>query len=180
MKYAIILILMAFGSKLEAPKAATTNVIEICLPHSENAIDSYLTRYAQIALEVERKYNVPFEICLAQACVESACGASDLAIRSNNQFGMKAIAGESYVVHADDIPNDKFAVYSSVRASFMTYGKRLSGKRYGWMKKAYGLDWEKWADGLQKCGYATNKNYAKTIKQYVRKNKISTYRFIAV
>jgi len=180
MKYAIILLLIGFCSKAEAPKSPSFDSFEIPLPIQANKASDYLARYAQIALEVERRYNVPFEICLAQACVESDCGLSDLAIQTNNQFGMKAIKGESFVIHADDIPNDKFVVYETIRQSFMTYGKRLSGKRYGWMKKAYGLDWEKWADGLQKSGYATNKNYSKVLKQYVRKNRISVYRYIAV
>lgn len=179
MKYAMIFLFLSFGAKIEAPKMQENKTIEIAVPYPASKASDYLATYAQIALEVERRYNVPFEICLAQAAVESDCGQSELAKQSNNQFGMKAIKGEAFVIHQDDIPNDRFVVYASVRESFLKYGKRLSGKRYGWMKKAYGLDWEKWADGLQKSGYATNKNYAKTIKQYVRKNRISNYRHIA-
>ena len=76
MKRHILLCLCFLGMMANAQSTAT--------------VQAYISRYAKIALEQERKYGIPAPITLAQGIIESGAGTSTLARKSNNHFGIKA------------------------------------------------------------------------------------------
>jgi len=176
----IALFLLAFSSNIEAPMAHELKRIDISVPCVYGEKAEFFMKHARMANLIEQRYGIPLEICLAQAAIESDCGRSELSSVYHNMFGVKALGPDPFVEYADDLPNDKFVVYESEEKSFYDYALVLMHRRYSWMREKYGLDWEKWADGLQRCGYATNKKYGKILKNYVRSNKLSIYRHIAV
>ena len=50
----------------------------------------YIDRYKETAMEAMRTHGIPASITLAQGCLESGDGNSDLAVKANNHFGERA------------------------------------------------------------------------------------------
>lgn len=123
----------------------------------------------RLAKEVEEKYGVPRQVTLAQALLESGHGQSGLTQNACNCFGMKLGSSKDteYVSMettehqngADHQEYAKFRSYSSLRDSFMDYGKLLStSKRY---QAAFGHkdDPKRFLKEVIKGGYATDPDY---------------------
>lgn len=51
--------------------------------------NDYIKRYAPLAVDQMKRYNIPASITLAQGLLESGAGQSVLARKSNNHFGIK-------------------------------------------------------------------------------------------
>ena len=134
-------------------------------------IRAYINQYKSIALEQERLYKIPAPITLAQGILESGAGMSGLAVNANNHFGIKALGGWSggvYLAWDDEDDRSRFRVYRTAAESFEDHSKVLKeGSRYQSLFNYSVYDYRSWANGLQKTGYATSKNYAKAIIGYI-------------
>ena len=66
--------------------------------------EKYIERYAEIAVSEMYRSGVPASITLAQGLLESGYGRSELALKSNNHFGIKCHNGwkGGRVYHDDD------------------------------------------------------------------------------
>jgi hypothetical protein len=128
----------------------------------------YIDRFARIAVQEMIEHHIPASITMAQACLESSDGNSELTRQSNNHFGIKCKknwTGPS-VRHNDDEANECFRKYGSAEESFSDHSEFLtSSPRYSFLF-AYDIrDFKKWAYGLKQAGYATDPAYpAKLIK----------------
>src|SRR5690606_14879141 len=84
-------------------------------------IHAYVASHAEEAVTQMIEYKIPASVILAQAILESGCGESDLAKRSNNHFGIKCHrqwVGDT-VKKSDDEPNECFRKYNSTKESFV-------------------------------------------------------------
>ena len=138
----------------------------------------YIEKYKGIALEQERRHGIPAPITLAQGILESGAGKSGFTRNSNNHFGMKALGGLSggvYKAWDDEPQKSSFRVYASASDSFEDHSKVLLAPRYRSLFTKSIYDYRGWAIGLQKCGYATAKNYAVALIGF-----IDTYRLYAI
>lgn len=82
--------------------------------------EEYISKYAGIALDQQKRHGVPASITLAQGLLESGAGRSSLALRSNNHFGIKCHntwEGDT-VIFFDDGVNSCFRKYDKVEESF--------------------------------------------------------------
>jgi len=103
---------------------------------------------------------------LAQGILESGNGKSQLALKSNNHFGIKCHKGwqGKRVYHDDDEKGECFRKYTYVESSFEDHSKFLSSrKRYAFLFKLKKSNYKAWARGLKKAGYATDKKYPKKL-----------------
>ena len=80
--------------------------------HAQNveAVKNYVNTYKELAIEEMQRTGVPASITLAQGIHESGAGMSELALASNNHFGIKGKSnwtGES-VKHNDDARGECF------------------------------------------------------------------------
>ena len=122
---------------------------------------AYIAEFKDVAIREMNKYGIPASITLAQALLESGIGNSDLARYANNHFGIKCNAewtGKAYFKD-DDQKDDCFRVYEDAEESFKDHSKFLKRKRYATLFDLPITDYKGWAKGLQKAGYATDKNY---------------------
>jgi len=63
----------------------------------------YISKYQLIAIEEMNRTGIPASITMAQACLESADGNSQLSKKSNNHFGIKCKGNwKGKKVYADD------------------------------------------------------------------------------
>lgn len=124
---------------------------------------AYVKRFASVAQEEMRKFNIPASITLAQGLIETNAGQSPLATKNNNHFGIKCFSKSCKKGHcanfSDDSHKDFFRKYASSWESFRAHSKLLTYKRYKHLTKLPTSDYKGWAVGLKKAGYATDKNY---------------------
>lgn len=132
----------------------------------------YIATYRDMAIEQQRKYNVPAAITMAQGILESAAGQSELAKNANNHFGVKCTAewtGRT-IFKDDDTEQECFRVYADVADSYEDHSLFLKRKRYESLFSLPVGDYKNWAFGLKQCGYATDPKYPekliRIIEQY--------------
>lgn len=162
--------------RTKSPKLHNTSVSRTMSKASE-----YVDQYKEAAMEQMRRYGIPASITLAQGILESGSGQSELSRKGNNHFGIKATSswlenGGSYLVYADDKPNEKFCQYASVADSYEHHSLFLkSNKRYSELFKLPPDDYVGWTKGLQAAGYATDSRYAASLQAVIRSHGLDKY-----
>ena len=131
---------------------------------------TYIKKYAPLAVIKMHEYKIPASITLAQGILESGNGRSVLATKSNNHFGIKCHRGwkGERVYHDDDKKDDCFRKYTYVEDSYTDHSKFLTGrKRYAFLFKLRQKNYKRWAKGLKKAGYATDRKYPSKLIQII-------------
>jgi len=137
----------------------------------------YIERYKSIAIKEMNLYGIPASITLAQGMFESGSGNGELARVANNHFGIKtgrAWAGKVYYKD-DDNANDSFRVYDSPEESFRDHSMFLQKKNYSKLFELDKNDYQGWAYGLKKAGYATNPRYPQLLINLIQKYNLEQY-----
>ena len=127
---------------------------------SEERYKWYIKTYSKIAVDQMKKNKIPASIKLAQGLVESGAGGSNLALKSNNHFGIKCHQewrGKK-VYHDDDEKNECFRKYDSDIDSYRDHSIFLSSRgryselfNYSDYKKSFNL-----LDTLSPSGFFIN------------------------
>ncbi len=136
--------------------------LSIIAQNKSQAYINYIDNYAQLAVVQQKEYGIPASITLAQGLLESGAGQSVFVRNSNNHFGIKCHdwPGEK-VYHDDDAQGECFRKYNNVIDSYRDHSLFLKNKsRYSFLFEYSPTDYEKWAHGLKKAGYATDPSYA--------------------
>ncbi len=135
---------------------------------------SYIERYASLAVSEMYRSGVPASITLAQGLLESRYGQSELALKSNNHFGIKCHNWTgAKVYHDDDRRNDCFRKYSSPDESFRDHSDFLRYRdRYRFLFDISVTDYKGWAYGLRKAGYATDPAYPEKLIRLIEEHRL--------
>jgi len=123
---------------------------------------AYIEQYHQVAEKQQREHKIPASIVLAQGLLESGAGLSAFAKESNNHFGIKCNdwTGDK-IYHDDDQKGECFRKYDQVLDSYEDHATFLKTRpRYSFLFNLNPTDYEAWAHGLKKAGYATDPTYA--------------------
>ncbi|OAD43412.1 glucosaminidase domain-containing protein [Polaribacter atrinae] len=122
----------------------------------------YIRKYAAVSVKEMHLHRIPASITLAQGILESGRGRSELALKSNNHFGVKCHSewqGQR-VYHDDDHKGECFRKYQYVESSYGDHSAFLTQRRrYAFLFNYRSDDYKGWARGLRKAGYATDKKY---------------------
>ena len=137
---------------------------------------AYINRYKDIAIQEMERTGIPASIKLGQGILESNAGASFLAKKANNHFGIKC--GDHWRGKKEWRKDDKydkfgrlrkscFRVYKDAEDSFIAHSEFLRDPRkrhrYGFLFRIDPTDYKRWAKGLKKSGYATSRTYDKKL-----------------
>ena len=136
---------------------------------------AYIRKYAPIAVKEMHEYKIPASITLAQGILESGRGRSELALKSNNHFGIKCHTGWTgeRVYHDDDKKGECFRKYLYPETSYNDHSLFLTQrKRYAFLFNYNIKDYKKWAYGLRKAGYATDKKYPSKLLKLIKDYKL--------
>jgi len=133
---------------------------------SPEQVNAYINTYKFLAIAEMQRSGVPASIILAQGIHETSAGTSELVIASNNHFGIKCKAnwtGQT-VYHDDDAKGECFRSYAVAADSYRDHSDYLKETpRYAFLFKLNPEDYESWAYGLKKAGYATNIKYSQIL-----------------
>ncbi|MBR5533209.1 MAG: glucosaminidase domain-containing protein [Bacteroidales bacterium] len=124
---------------------------------------SYIEKYKDEAIRQQKRYKIPASITLAQGLLESGAGNGKLARESNNHFGIKChgVWNGEKVYHDDDEKGECFRKYDNPLQSYEDHSLFLTSRpRYSELFELEITDYKGWANGLKRCGYATDKAYA--------------------
>ena len=138
----------------------------------------YVQTYYPLAVEQMNKYGIPASITLAQGLLESGAGQSELARKSNNHFGIKADnswKGKT-VSSMDNGRMCKFRKYSKVDESYEDHSKFLAERqRYAFLFKLKRSDYQGWAKGLKKAGYAEDSRYPQKLINLIERYNLQRF-----
>lgn len=138
----------------------------------------YIEKYAKIAVSEMYRSGVPASITLAQGLLESGNGRSELALKSNNHFGIKCHNGwkGGRVYHDDDAKGECFRKYDHPEQSFRDHSDFLRYRdRYKFLFDYRITDYKAWAYGLKKAGYATDPAYPKKLIKLIEDYRLHEY-----
>ena len=150
---------------------------------SRAQIEAYIDKYKEIAMAEMARTGVPASITLAQGIHETGAGTSDLVLKSNNHFGIKCKTewqGEK-VYHDDDARGECFRKYDDPAISYKDHSDFLRNRPY--YASLFNLDptdYESWAFGLKKAGYATNPKYPQILIKLIRDYNLQDYTLIVL
>lgn len=165
----ILLLVLGFGSAFAQKR--------------EEIIRQYIDTYKEIAIDEMIRTGVPASIKLAQGIHETEAGQSELVRKSNNHFGIKCKSnwtGER-VSHTDDAPNECFRKYENPEQSYRDHSDFLKGgQRYAFLFQLDPEDYEGWAYGLKRAGYATNPRYPQIIIRLIEEFQLNDYTLVAL
>lgn len=144
---------------------------------------AYINTYKALAIAEMIRSGVPASITLAQGILESQYGESDLAKASNNHFGIKCktewTGPKTY--HDDDERGECFRVYATVEESYRDHSDFLKSRpHYAFLFKLDPSDYEGWARGLKKAGYATSQTYPQQLLKVINDYDLQQYSLEAI
>ncbi|WP_258729660.1 phage tail spike protein [Bacillus atrophaeus] len=140
------------------------------------------------AQRVYKKYNILASLIIAQGCLESSWGTSELATQGKNLFGIKGTYNGQYVLMWTT-EYDKNGVATRVKAKFRKYPSwyeslqdlaKLYTNGTSWDPGKYKAvigekDFQKATAAVQKAGYATDPNYATKLNSIILTYKVTQY-----
>ncbi|CAN5558739.1 glucosaminidase domain-containing protein [soil metagenome] len=148
-----------------------------CLAQKPEVVIEYINNYQQYAIAEQLRTGIPAAITMAQAIHESGAGQGDLALKSNNHFGIKCKSNWTgdRVFHDDDSLGECFRAYNNVADSYRDHSDFLiTGKRYSFLFDLDPTDYKNWANGLKQAGYATNPKYQQILQKIIEDNDLET------
>ncbi|MFY0483407.1 glucosaminidase domain-containing protein [Flavobacterium sp. PLA-1-15] len=143
-----------------------------------DVVFGYVEEFKNVAKGNMKSYGIPASIILAQGILESGAGRGDLAKRSNNHFGIKCHTGWTgeTVHHDDDAEQECFRKYNDPAESYRDHALFLTGRsRYASLFELEKDDYEAWARGLRKAGYATDPKYPEKLIGYIERYNLHQY-----
>ncbi|MEX0812384.1 MAG: LysM peptidoglycan-binding domain-containing protein [Chitinophagales bacterium] len=144
----------------------------------KTSIEDYIKEYAPLCQQEMKRTGIPASIKLAQGILESNYGNSKLAQEAKNHFGIKCHSGwtgKGYYMD-DDAKDECFRVYKDPHESYMDHSNFLMTRsRYAFLFEVDSKDYQSWAKGLKRAGYATNPQYANLLIRVIEERKL--YRF---
>lgn len=143
-----------------------------------DVVKNYINQYKEIAKDNMRNHGIPASITLAQGILESGAGNGRLAKEANNHFGIKCHTnwtGET-IRHDDDAAQECFRKYRHASESFQDHSLFLTSRsRYNDLFKLKKDDYEGWAKGLRKAGYATDPKYPDKLIGLIERYELYKY-----
>ncbi|HEX4372160.1 MAG TPA: glucosaminidase domain-containing protein [Puia sp.] len=143
----------------------------------------YINNYRALAISEMQRSGIPASIILAQGIHETEAGTSELVRKSNNHFGIKCkdTWTGSVVYHDDDERGECFRSYDKAEDSYKDHSDFLhASPRYAFLFKLDPTDYQSWAYGLKKAGYATNIHYSQILIKLIEDYDLQQYTLIAM
>ena len=148
------------------------------LVSNKEKIDNYIEKFGPIARDEMIAFGVPASITLAQGILESGMGYGRLALQGNNHFGIKCHSDwrGKRIYHDDDLKGECFRVYYDPATSYRDHSLFLTSRsRYSFLFDIKTSNYEAWAKGLKKAGYATDPKYPDKLISLIERFDLTKY-----
>lgn len=135
--------------------------------HAQKTAQEYINTYKEQAVSAMEEFGVPASIILAVAMHESANGTSRVATYLNNHFGIKGPNNSKQI-------RSSYKGYASVQESYDDFINYLKNRKQfqSLFTKCSPYDYQAWAYGIMKGGYAGSKAWASHIVAMIKKHQL--------
>ena len=149
----------------------------VSLAQGKYTVEEYIETWKDVAVQQMVDHGIPASITLSQGILESSFGNSYLARKGNNHFGIKCHDWSGATIRKDDDKkNECFRKYKDARESYEDHSKFLTGRtRYEELFQLEVTDYQAWAKGLKKAGYATNPKYDRLLIDLIERHNLAQY-----
>lgn len=149
--------------------------------------EEFIERLAPTAQLLQQKYHIFASVSLAQACLESQFGQSELAQKYHNLYGVKASDGQlSAQLETKEYEDGvwktivaPFRIYLSDRSSMRDHAKLLangtSHNQNQYLAVLQARNYRDAAYALQNAGYATDPTYASKLIELIETYELYRY-----
>ena len=151
------------------------------------AKQTFIKQVAPEAQAMQNSYHVCASVTIAQAILESQWGTSQLASQYHNLFGIKGtdpanskiLTTKEYINGRWIVTKGRFRVYDSWSDSIKDHTKlMLNGtdtNKDNYQAVVQAKNYREADQALQKCGYATDPDYAKKLISVIQTYKLYNY-----
>jgi LysM repeat protein len=136
--------------------------------NAQTAAEKYVQLYREAAVKTMNEHGVPASIVLGVAIHESASGTSKIARYLNNHFGLKGKSGPK------SIPSS-YKGYASVDDCYQDFVSILKRRFSGLFGRYSSSDYQSWAMGIQRGGYAASRSWASQVMGIIKKYRLYEY-----
>lgn len=152
-------------------------------------IKNFIKTIGPLATIDQKSSGILASITIAQACLESAYGTSDLAVKAKALFGIKKHdwKGKTYTKKSYEYEHGKkvlrksvFRAYNSWQESINDHSnylrtRKVDGKNLTYKAVVGEKDYKKAAKALQKAGYSTYGTYASMLINLIKKYALTQF-----
>ena len=160
--------------------------IDFAVPNEEQR--AFILKLVPIAQDNYNDYGIFPSVTIAQAIHESAWGKSDLSVKANNLFGVKADSSwkgqtidmltQEHINGSNITVMAKWRKYDSFEDSVKDHGKFLKeNPRYEQSGVFKAKDYKEQAYAIRMAGYATDPQYASLICNIIESYSLNIYDF---
>lgn len=160
--------------------------IDFAVPNEEQR--AFILKLVPIAQDNYNDYGIFPSVTIAQAIHESAWGKSDLSVKANNLFGVKAdsswkgqtidMTTQEHINGSNITVMAKWRKYDSFEDSVKDHGKFLKeNPRYEQSGVFKAKDYKEQAYAIRMAGYATDPQYASLICNIIESYSLNIYDF---
>lgn len=130
----------------------------------------YIEEHADYAQDLMRDHKIPASLILAVAIHESASGNSRIAQHLNNHFGVKGPNNNEEIRSA-------YRDYSNADESYSHFVEIMETRSpfNNLFEKYDQYDYQGWARGIQRCGYAHSRSWASQVIALIKKYELYQY-----
>ena len=158
-----------FIGKGKAVKVAEPEVRKI----AEATKRSYISRFANVAINERKKYGIPSSIILANAMLQSFAGQRDMSLSGNNHFALPCVSGWK---GGSGTYNDAcYRHYENAWTSFRDHSLYVSTGSNQKLLALGNKDYKGWAKGLEKSKSFDIDNLAKTLISIIDEYDLTKY-----
>lgn len=136
----------------------------------EKVIESYIKRFAQLAVSERKKYGVPSSIILANALFHGFAGTRDMAQTGNNHFAIACSSDWSGA--SNNYQNKCYRHYENAWTSFRDHSLFVTTGKYSNLLQFGSTDYKSWAKGLQKEGFSEFDDLEKNLLDIIQKYEL--------
>ena len=173
-----------YEDKVKASKDAL--IYKKAYYYNLDLLKKYVKKFLYLSKLHDKKYNIPYEITLAQGILESNTGLSKLARKYNNHFGLKprnasTCSNKVWTKVPSESSKTWFMNFEKVDGAFREHSKRLKKDRYlscyecntNYNNRIDILNC--WANELYKNGYAEDPKYSNKLIKIIKELELSDF-----
>lgn len=130
-------------------------------------IESYLKRFAHVAINERKKYGVPSSIILANALFHSFGGQRDMAHAGNNHFGIACSI--DWQGGSSTYAGNCYRHYENAWTSFRDHSLFVTSGRFAKLRQLSATDYKAWAAALEDNNFSEFENLEENLVEIIEK-----------
>ena len=151
------------GGTASKPKSELPNI-------DQKTIESYLKRFAHVAISERKKYGVPSSIILANALFHSFAGTRDMAQIGHNHFAIAC--SPEWSGNEAEFQNKCYRRYENAWTSFRDHSLFVTSGKYANLLQLGTTDYKSWANALEKYKFSEFSDLAKNLIEIIEKYEL--------